>query len=254
MGRVIAVANQKGGVGKTTTVTNLGAALAERGHQVLLIDLDPQGALTAGLGLDPYTQAPSTFTLLTQDSVRLGDVVRPVGERLWLAPASVDLAGAEFSLMPLADRTARVSRWLDRERALVAFTLIDTPPSLGLLTVNALAASDEVLIPVECRYLALRGVRAMLETLWLVRDRIQPRLQVLGILPTRYQPTSPHSREVIAELRGAFKERVLRTVIEEDDAVAAAPAARKPITAFRSDGSAAAAYRRLAAEIEVLTP
>ena len=254
MGRIIAIANQKGGVGKTTTVTNLGAALSERGHQVLLIDLDPQGALTAGFGLDPYTQAPSTFTLLTQDSVRLGEVVRPIGERLWLAPASVDLAGAEFSLMPLADRTARLSRWLAGGRDLVAFTLIDTPPSLGLLTVNALAASREVLIPVECRYLALRGVRAMLETVWLVRERVQPRVELLGILPTRYQSSSPHSREVIAELRGAFKERVLRTVIEEDEAVAAAPAAREPVTTFRPDGSAAAAYRRLAAEIEVLTP
>lgn len=252
MGRVIAIANQKGGVGKTTTVTNLGAALSERGHHVLLVDLDPQGALTAGFGLDPYTQTPSTFTLLTQDSVRLGEVVRLVGERLWLAPASVDLAGAEFSLMPMADRTARMSRWIGRDQP--DFTLIDTPPSLGLLTVNALAASSEVLIPVECRYLALRGVRAMLETLWLVRDRVQPRLELLGILPTRYQPASAHSREVIAELRGAFKERVLRTVIEEDEAVAAAPAAREPVTSFRPDGSAAAAYRRLAAEIEVWSP
>ncbi len=250
MGHILAIANQKGGVGKTTTVVNLGAALAERGQHVLLIDLDPQGALTASCGLDPYTAAPSTYTLLTQDGTRLGQVVRPAGEHLWLAPGSVDLAAAEYLLMSRPDRSRRLAAPLQAEAEQVAYVLIDTPPSLGLLTVNALTAAEAVLVPVECRYLAMRGIRAILDTVGTVRERLNPSLDLLGVLPTMHQPASAHSRQVIEELRAAFRERVFDTVIEVEEALATAPAARLPVLAHRPESAAANAYRRLASEVE----
>jgi chromosome partitioning protein len=252
MTRVIAVANQKGGVGKTSTVINLGAALAERGQTVLMIDVDPQAALTAAWGLDPYELTSTTYALLTRPGTALERITRPVGENLWLAPASVDLAAAEYQLTRYRDRTKRLAAALKDAVAAYAFVLIDTPPSLGLLTVNGLTAASELLIPVECKYLAMRGVRALLETFWLVHDRLHPDLRLLGILPTLHQPESAHSREVIHQLRSVFAERVLETVIEDDEAVAMAPTARMPVLTFRPASRGAAGYRRLAAEISRL--
>lgn len=249
MTRVIVVANQKGGVGKTSTVTNLGAALAERGARVVMLDLDPQAALTAGWDLDPYELTSTTYSLLMRDGVSLADILRPVGEHLWLAPASVDLAAAEYQLTRHRDRTLRLRSRMQAMRSGYDFVLIDTPPSLGLLTVNGLTAADELLIPVECKYLAMRGLRALVETVWLVRDKLNPGLRLLGILPTLHQPTSVHSRQVIEALRSKFGERVLETVIEDDEAVAIAPAARKPVLSFRPDSRAAIGYRKLAEEI-----
>jgi len=247
--RVIAVANQKGGVGKTTTVSNLGAALAEAGRGVLLVDMDPQAALTVGVGLDPYTVQHSTPDLLTRDRIRLPEYIRPLGKRLGIVPSSVDLTNAEYVLSQAADRTGRLKRTLEAGKRHIDFVLIDTPPNLGLLTVNALVAADEVLIPVECKYLALRGVRAMMETMWQLRDQVNPGLQLLGILPTLFQPQSAHSREVLRELRGYFRDKVFQTVIEEDDAAAMAPAARKSVLEFRPESPAASAYRKLAQEV-----
>lgn len=250
MGHVLAVANQKGGVGKTTTVINLGAALAERGNHVLLIDLDPQGALTAACGLDPYSLTPTTYSLLMQPGMTLGQIVRAVGERLWLAPGSVDLATAEYQLMTRPDRARRLADPLRAEAGQVAYVLIDTPPSLGLLTVNALTASEAVIVPVECRYLAMRGIRAILDTVGTVRERLNPALDLLGLLPTLHQPTSMHSRQVVEELRAAFGGRVFDTVIETDEALATAPAARLPVIVHRPASAGAGAYRQLASEVE----
>jgi chromosome partitioning protein len=249
VGRVIVVANQKGGVGKTTTVINLGAALAQRGHQVLMVDVDPQAALTACMGLDPYHLSPTTYSLLMRDEVEMGQVVQPLEERLFLAPASVDLAAADYLLTRFADRTQRLRKCLAGARDQMDFILIDTPPSLGLLTVNALTAADELIIPVGCQYLAMRGVRALMETVWLVQERLHPKLELLGLLPTMYQPNSIHGSEVVNRLRAVFDEQVFQTVIEVDEALVMAPAARKSVLDFRPDSAAAAAYRRLAEEV-----
>ncbi len=249
MGRVIVVANQKGGVGKTTTVINLGAALAERDRRVLLIDIDPQAGLTASFGVDPYQLKTSTYALLMNDDVTLDRLVHPVEERLWLVPAGVELAAADYSLTRFKNSTQRLHRAIGDKRDAVDFLLIDTPPSLGLLTVNGLVAADELLVPVGCQYLAMRGIRALLETVWLVQKRVHPELDLLGLLPTMFRRNSDHSRQVVTELRAVFQERVFQTVIEVDEAVMAAPAARKSVLAYKPRSSIADAYRSLAEEV-----
>jgi chromosome partitioning protein len=249
MGRVIVVANQKGGVGKTTTVINLGAALAERDRRVLLIDIDPQAGLTASFGVDPYQLKTSTYALLMDDDVTLERVVQPIEERLWLVPAGVDLAAADYSLTRFKHSTQRLRQAIGNKSDAVDFVLIDTPPSLGLLTVNGLVAADELLVPVGCQYLAMRGIRALLETVWLVQKRVHPDLDLLGLLPTMFRRDSEHSRLVVTELRAVFQERVFQTVIDVDEAVMAAPAARKSVLAYRPRSSVADAYRSLAEEV-----
>lgn len=249
MTRVIVIANQKGGVGKTTTVANLGAALAEQGGKVILVDLDPQGALTAGLGFDPYTLTRTAYTLLVRDNASLASVLRPVSDRLALIPASVDLASVEYQLSDRPDRAHRLQTALEHSRVPVDFILIDTPPNIGLLTVNGLAAARELLIPVQCQYLAMRGVRSLLESVWLVHERLNPKLNLLGVLATMYKKDSLHAQEVVAELRAVFNNKVFEAVISDDDAVAQAPVARKSVLTYRPESGAAAAFRRLAEEI-----
>jgi chromosome partitioning protein len=201
------------------------------------------------LGLDPYNLDLSTHTIIMQDEATLGDIVHSLGERMWLLPASVALGAAEFSLANLPNRTQRLSRGLDDGRELVDFILIDTPPSLGLLTVNALCAADEVLIPVECHYLAMRGVRALIETIWLIQKRLHPGLKILGILPTMYQSESIHCLKVTRDLRAVFKEQVFQTVIALDEAAMLAPTARTSVLKFESTSPAAMGYRHLAEEV-----
>ena len=249
MARIITVANQKGGVGKTTTVANLGAALAERGYRVLLLDLDPQAALTAWAGLDPYHLSPTTYSLLIRQSVELKDIIRTLNKHLYIAPAGVDLAAVEYTLMSADDRNFRLRNKISSASDHMDFILIDTPPNLGLIATNALVASDELLIPVQCHYLAMRGVRALLETVWLIHDRFQQPLELLGLLPTLYQAESEHSQEVLRELRSVFSKRVFNTVIHQDEALARAPAVRKAVIEFDPESQASIDYRQLAEEV-----
>lgn len=249
MTRVIVVANQKGGVGKTTLVSNLGAALAEAGQKVVLIDLDPQSALTAGFGLDPYALSRTAYTLLTRDNVSLASVLRPVGDNLVLVPGSVDLAAAEYQLADAPDQVFRLRNVLARSRVPADCVLIDTPPSIGLLTVNGLVAAGELLVPVQCQYLAMRGVRGLLESIWLIHERFNPELNLLGVVATMYRGGSDHSREVVDELQAVFEHKLFDTIIEDEDTVAKAPVTGKPVLTYRPQSEAAAAFRRLAEEI-----
>jgi chromosome partitioning protein len=248
VGRVIVVANQKGGVGKTATAVNLGAALAAGGRRVFLIDLDPQGGLSASFGLDPYRLEATTRKFFEPTPSPLRKLLYPVGDNLWVAPASVQLESIDRA--PNAHGYLHnVRENIAEERGPVDFILIDTPPGLGLLTVAGMVAADELLVPVACQYLPLRGVRSILEALWLVHDRLQPRLRLLGILPTFFDPQSDHARAVVTDLRSVFGDRVFSQPVETDESVAMAPAARKPVLSFRPASRAAAAYRQLATEV-----
>jgi chromosome partitioning protein len=248
--RTIVVANQKGGVGKTTTVVNLGAALAAMGKRVLLIDLDPQAALTASFGLDPYNLPRSVYSVLIHDNFSLSRILRPAGRTaMAIAPASVDLAAAEVQLVNTEGRAFRLRRALERNRIPFNFVLIDTPPSLGVLTLNGLVGAHEVLVPVQCHYLAMRGVRALMETVWRVKRRLNPNLRLLGLLTTMYNPDSRHSAEVVRELRDVFDGKVFDIVIKESVAFAEAPVVNKALIYYDPNHEGAVAYRALAEEI-----
>lgn len=244
--RAIAVANQKGGAGKTSTTINLGAALAELGVQVLVVDLDPQCALTVTCNLDPYSITRSTYTLLTRDTISPVSCIRTIASNLHILPGSVDLAAAEVMLTADPGAPYRMRAAFAKMRAPLDYVLFDTPPSLGLLTVNALVAAGELLIPVQCQYLSMRGVRALLETVWLIHKNMNPGLDLLGVLATMHREHSEHSRQVLTELRSVFEDKVFEVVIPDDEAVAEAPAAKRSVLGYRPNSTAAQAFRRLA--------
>jgi chromosome partitioning protein len=245
MSLVIAVANQKGGVGKTTTVVNLGAALAEQGQKTLLIDMDPQGALSAALGVESYQLDDTIYTVLV-DSQPLVEVIHPMRPQLDLVPSNIDLAAAEIELISAIGREYIFKEAIEPVRGLYDYTLIDSPPSLGLLTVNALTAADSVLIPLQCEFLALRGMRFLLQTIETVKLKLNPDLEILGILGTMYNTRTIHAQEVMAEIRSVFNDKVFDVIIKSSVRFAEAPVVHKPILEYDSKHEGAMAYRKLA--------
>ena len=250
MGRVIALANQKGGVGKTTTTINLGAALAERGRRVLLVDMDPQGAVSVGLGLNPLALERTVYDLLLDPKADPDAVLQTTKiERVELLPSNIDLAAAEVLLVGEVAREQALARVLQPLRPHYDVLLVDCPPSLGLLTVNALTAADAVLVPLECEYFALRGMALLMETIEKIRERLNPDLELLGILATMYDPRTLHGREVLARVEDAFGRQVFRTVISKTIRFAEAPVAGESILSYAGSSSGAVAYRELAKEV-----
>ncbi len=248
--RVIAMCNQKGGVGKTTTTINLAAALAEYGRRVLVVDFDPQGAASVGLGINPHELELTVYNLLMDRNARLEEVVRTTGvEGLDLLPANIDLSAAEVQLVGEVARESILARVLRPALDDYDVVLVDCQPSLGLLTVNALTAAHGVLIPLECEFFALRGVALLVETIDKVRDRLNPRLEVDGILATMYDARTLHAREVVARVHEAFGDTLLQTVIGRTVKFPDATVAAEPITSYAPTHAGAIAYRQLAREL-----
>ena len=247
--RIVAVCNQKGGVGKTTTTISVGAALAEYGRRVLLVDFDPQGALSVGLGINPNALTHTVLSVLLGD-VPLSEAIVPTDvDNLDLLPSNIDLSGAEIAL------SSEISREHTFARAIAAAVneyddiLIDCQPTLGLLTVNALTAADAVLIPLQCEYFALRGIGLLTDIIAKVRGRLNPKLEIEGIVATMYDSRTLHSREVLERIQEAFGTRVLSTTIGRAIKFSETTAAGQPITEYAASSAGAEAYRRLAREL-----
>ncbi|MBO0610419.1 ParA family protein [Myceligenerans salitolerans] len=248
--RIIAMCNQKGGVGKTTTTINLGACLAEHGRKVLLVDFDPQGAASVGIGVNPHELDITIYNVLMERGVRVEDALIESGiEGLDVLPANIDLSAAEVQLVGEVARESVLSRALRPIVDDYDVILIDCQPSLGLLTVNALTAAHGVLIPLECEFFALRGVALLVETIEKVRDRLNPALEIDGILPTMYDSRTLHSREVVARVHEAFGDTLLHSVIGRTVKFPDATVAAEPITAYAPGHPGASAYRQLAREL-----
>ena len=245
-GRVISFANQKGGVAKTTTTLNLGVALSEQGLKVLLVDLDPQGNLTMSQGLNPDTIERSMFDVLVH-RLPIDEVIHDA--EVDLAVSSIDLAGAELALSSMIGRERALEKALAPVRDTYDYVLIDTPPSLGLLTINALVASNGVIVPVQCEYLSLRGLVQLENTLSMIRENLNPSVGIEGILPTMFDSRTLHSREAVEILQENFGELVFDTKIRKTVRYAEAPVKGTSVLKYDPTGSAAQAYRDLAKEV-----
>jgi chromosome partitioning protein len=248
LGRIIAVANQKGGVGKTTTAINLGAALAELGRKTLLIDLDPQAALSVGFGINSYELDETIYNALVDPAnTSLQSIAHyEVRPNLDLVPSNIDLAAAEMELIAAIGREYILKEILEPARKRYDYILIDCAPSLSLLTINALTASDSVLVPLQCEYLALRGMRTLIEVIGKVQNKLNPSLKILGILGTMYNTRTIHAQEVMEEVRSVFRDKVFDVVIHSSIKFAEAPVAHQSILEYASTHPGAVAYRTLA--------
>lgn len=246
MGQIIAIANQKGGVGKTTTTINLGAALAEAGAQTLVVDLDPQASLSYGLGVQADTLARTIYNALVEPDVAAAPLVRPVRPGIDLLPASIDLAAAEIELISALSRESILKDVLTPLAPHYDFILIDCGPNLGLLTINALTAANGLLIPMQCEYFALRALSSLLRTVRRVQARLNPGLTIIGILGTMYQTGTRHAEEVLTQARALFGERVFDFYIKKSIRFAEASAIGRTMLEFAPEHEGAQAYRTLA--------
>jgi chromosome partitioning protein len=248
-GRIVVIANQKGGVGKTTTAVNLSAALVELGQRVLVVDLDPQGNASTGLGLGSSERAPGVYGVISGTIEARAAVRTTALPGLSLLPSTIDLAGAEVELVTAVGRETRLAAALEPLRGDFDIILVDSPPSLGLLTVNGMAAADELLVPIQCEYYALEGLGQLVRNVGLVQQKLNSRLRLGGIVMTMYDPRPKLAEQVVSEVRGHFGAQVYDTVIPRSIRLAEAPGYGLPITIYDPTSRAAAAYRSLAREV-----
>lgn len=246
---VLAVVNQKGGVGKSTTSVNLSAALGELGHQVLLVDLDPQGNATSGYGLNKNQREQCIYDILLED-LPMERLIEPVEiEHVFVVPATIQLAGAEIELVSTFSREAKLKTALAPVLGDFDFVIVDCPPSLGLLTINALTAADGLLIPIQCEYYALEGLSKLLDSVRLVKTHLNPALEVFGVVMTMYDSRTKLAQQVVEEVRDFFGDKVFETLIPRTVRLSEAPGFGQPATLYDPSGKGAEAYRRLAKEV-----
>ncbi len=249
MGRVIAIANQKGGVGKTTTAVNLGACVADLGRKVLVVDIDPQGNATSGLGVDRRKIRRSIYDVLI-NGIPMGEaIVSSSIKGLHVVPSTMDLAGAEIELVAMVGREAQLKRALDGIRARFDFVFIDCPPSLGLLTLNALTGADAVAVPIQCEYYALEGLGQLMKTITLIQQRLNPSLDIEGVILTMFDGRTNLSIQVAEEVKRYFRSKVYKTIIPRNVRLSEAPSHGKPITLYDSRSRGADVYKELAKEV-----
>lgn len=249
MGRVVAIANQKGGVGKTTTAINLAAALAESGQKVLAVDFDPQGNMSSGLGIDKQNLELTVYHSLIEEYDAHKIVTKTATENLDLLPSNVNLAGAEIELLDMENRENGLNRVLKNIRDEYDFVIIDCPPSLSLLTLNALTAADTVLVPIQCEYYALEGLSQMMKTINLVKQKLNTKLSMEGVVFTMFDARNRLSQQVVDSVREVLNERIYNTIIPRNVRLAEAPSFGMPVTEYDSKSSGAESYRLLAAEV-----
>ena len=249
MGRIIAIANQKGGVGKTTTTVNLAAALAKAGKKVLLVDIDPQGNSTSGLGIDKRRCEKTVYDCLINEEMAENVSVETEYENLSVCPSNLDLSGAEIELISVMGRENRLKQSLASAKDIYDFILIDTPPSLGLITVNTLTAADSIIIPIQCEFYALEGVSQLVETVKRIKKALNPTLFIEGIVMTMYDARTNLAMQVVDEVKRFFPGKVYRTIIPRNVRVSEAPGFGKPVIYYDEASKGAEAYIELAAEL-----
>lgn len=249
MGRIIAIANQKGGVGKTTTAINLSACLAEAGQRVLAVDFDPQGNETSGLGVEKSTLERTVYDLLVGECEIDECLVTNVQDNLDLLPSNVDLAGAEIELLEIENKEKLLKTYLEKIKKHYDFIIIDCPPSLNLLTINALTAANTVLVPIQCEYYALEGLSQVLKTVSLVKKKLNPSLEMEGVVFTMYDARTNLSLEVVESVKNNLNQNIYKTIIPRNVRLAEAPSHGMPINLYDSRSSGAESYRLLAAEV-----
>ena len=249
MGKVIAIANQKGGVGKTTTAVNLSACLGKKGKKTLVIDIDPQGNTTSGLGVDPRKVEKSIYDCIINDVPMSSVILKTEFEGLWLCPSNINLAGAELELVTKDEREYVLKKSISEIKSLFDFIFIDCPPSLGLITLNSFTATDSILVPIQCEYYALEGLSQLTNTIKMVKKRLNPELAMEGVLPTMFDARTNLSIQVVDEVKRFFGNKVYATIIPRNVRLSEAPSFGQPIIEYDKHSRGAECYMDLADEV-----